>query len=131
MKTSLLRALGAGLSRARQCQAAWVVGGLVGVVAAVGAGLIPRALQPRGDRVSPQAVRLQIEDDWLRSLPKPLTAQSDAAGAVDGIRDGKYAFHTGHQANPWWQVDLGRDTPIARSISPTMCAGTRGRQRTR
>lgn len=116
MKTGLLRILCAGWSRARKCRAAWVAGGLVGVVAAVGAVLIPRALQPRGDRVSPQAVRLLIEDDWLKSLAKTITTRSDAAGAVDGIKDGKYAFHTGQQANPWWQVDLGAATPIARIV---------------
>jgi hypothetical protein len=31
---------------------------------------------------------------------------------VDGVKDGTYGFHTGHQANPWWQVDLGAE-PIA------------------
>lgn len=31
----------------------------------------------------------------------------DAKGAVDGHNpDGGYHFHTGEQANPWWQVDL-------------------------
>jgi hypothetical protein len=28
-------------------------------------------------------------------------------GAVDGIKDGKYGFHTGREPHPWWQVDLG------------------------
>jgi hypothetical protein len=41
---------------------------------------------------------------------------SDAAGAVDGAKDGKYAFHTAQQPNPWWQVDLGRSEPIARIV---------------
>jgi len=71
---------------------------------------------PRDERVSPELVRRQIEDDWLKSLAQPLTTQSDAAGAVDGVKDGKYAFHTGHQPNPWWQVDLGAVTPIARIV---------------
>ncbi len=31
---------------------------------------------------------------------------NDAQGAVDGVKNGRYAFHTNHEANPWWQVDL-------------------------
>jgi hypothetical protein len=27
--------------------------------------------------------------------------------AVDGIKDGKFGFHTSAEANPWWIVDLG------------------------
>lgn len=69
---------------------------------------------PRTEEVSAITVRQQVEEDWLKSLVQPVTTQSDAAGAVDGIKDGKYAFHTGRQANPWWQVDLGQVTPVAR-----------------
>jgi len=43
------------------------------------------------------------------------TAQ-EAAGAVDGVKDGKYAFHTGQEPNPWWQVDLGTSQPIAKIV---------------
>ena len=45
-----------------------------------------------------------------------MTTQSDAAGAVDGVKDGKYAFHTGGDPNPWWQVDLGSVQSIARIV---------------
>ncbi|MBI5397365.1 MAG: discoidin domain-containing protein [Verrucomicrobia bacterium] len=76
----------------------------------------PAAAVPRDEAVSAITVRQQVEEDWLKSLAQPLTTQSDAAGAVDGVKDGKYAFHTGHQANPWWQVDLGRATSIARIV---------------
>lgn len=54
-----------------------------------------------------------IETDWLKQArawiekPKPPQTFEDARGAVDGIKDGKYAFHVGHQPNPWWQVELG------------------------
>jgi len=40
----------------------------------------------------------------------------DAAGAVDGVKNGLYAFHTGGDPNPWWQVDLGSPQPIGRII---------------
>lgn len=46
----------------------------------------------------------------LRDLPAragPVSTSADAAGAVDGIKDGKYGFHTGREPYPWWQVDLG------------------------
>ena len=55
-----------------------------------------------------------VEQDWLRQAAAMdaarrgswrdalVTTKSDAAGAVDGVKDGKYAFHTGHQPNPWW-----------------------------
>jgi hypothetical protein len=41
---------------------------------------------------------------------------ADAAGAVDGVKDGKYAFHTGQEPNPWWQVDLGEVRAICRIV---------------
>jgi hypothetical protein len=40
----------------------------------------------------------------------------DASGAVDGVKNGLYAFHTGGDANPWWQVDLGAATAIGRIV---------------
>jgi len=40
----------------------------------------------------------------------------DAAGAVDGVKNGRYAFHTGHEPNPWWQVDLGVRQAIGRIV---------------
>jgi hypothetical protein len=30
----------------------------------------------------------------------------DAQGAVDGVKNGRFGFHTNHEPNPWWQVDL-------------------------
>ncbi len=73
----------------------------------------------------------EIEADWLRQeevrwLPPSLpdrrdaqphvTTRQDAAGGVDGIKDGTYGFHTGDQDNPWWQVDLGRTMPLDRVV---------------
>lgn len=31
----------------------------------------------------------------------------DAQGGVDGVKNGRFGFHTNLEANPWWQVDLG------------------------
>ncbi len=68
----------------------------------------------------------QIEADWLRQAdawrkgkfgdPMIVTTESDAAGAVDGVKNGLYAFHTGHQPNPWWQVDLGLEQTVVRVV---------------
>ncbi|MHB8863066.1 MAG: HzsA-related protein [Pirellulaceae bacterium] len=77
---------------------------------------LPGATQPREATVSGSELRKLIEEDWLKSLIEPLTTQSDAAGAVDGIKDGKYAFHTGGDASPWWQVDLGSVQSITRIV---------------
>jgi hypothetical protein len=69
-----------------------------------------------------------VEQDWLRQaaavdavrrgVPHGIAAatQGDAAGAVDGVKDGKYAFHTNQEPNPWWQVDLGQRESIARVV---------------
>ena len=67
-----------------------------------------------------------VEADWLRqagAAAKPAggparaaTTREDAAGACDGVKDGKYGFHTGQEANPWWQVDLGARSPLSRVV---------------
>ena len=73
-------------------------------------------------------MRALVEADYLRqaeiltsSVSQDVVASrvktfQDAAGAVDGVKDGKYAFHTGQEPNPWWQVDLGKPTDIARVV---------------
>ncbi len=46
----------------------------------------------------------------------PATTAADASGAVDGIKNGRYAFHTGQEPNPWWQVDLQELRAIGRVV---------------
>jgi hypothetical protein len=59
--------------------------------------------------------------EWSRS--------NDAQGAVDGVINGSYAFHTGNQANPWWQVDLGGQASIdeVRIFNRLDCCAERAR----
>ena len=76
----------------------------------------PPASTPREEQVPGPAMRQRIEEDWLEALVEPLSTRSDAAGACDGVKDGKYGFHTGLAPNPWWQVDLGGPAPIRRII---------------
>jgi hypothetical protein len=90
---------------------------------AAGLAPVPSASQPRDQALSGEALRLQIEDDWLKQASAiedgtagAVTTETDARGGCDGIKDGKYAFHTGQQANPWWQVDLGEVVPLNRVV---------------
>jgi hypothetical protein len=82
----------------------------------------------QADANAPPPGMSAVEHDWLRQAEAldawrrgvqhgaTATTQADAAGAVDGVKDGKYAFHTGQEPNPWWQVDLGKSTPLARLV---------------
>jgi len=74
----------------------------------------------------------RIEADWLRQVElryaeppkKPrlqVAPEQDAAGACDGIKDGKWGFHTQNEPNPWWQLDLGQSTPIDRIVIYNRC----------
>lgn len=116
---------------------AWALGCGLGLYGAAAA----HAEQPAGTAAAQPASRAsaelaaitpqQIEADWLRQEevrwlpPSPpdrrdaqpsVTTRQDAAGGVDGIKDGTYGFHTGDQENPWWQVDLGRVMPVDRVV---------------
>ena len=76
--------------------------------------------------------RQQIEADWLRQeLVRDATKsgayygnvkrEEDAAGGCDGIKDGKWGFHTNFEDNPWWQVDLQKPTPLDRLLIFNRC----------
>lgn len=62
-----------------------------------------------------------LEKDWLLEAQLHAEAQhathlstsDDAAGGCDGVTNGKWGFHTGLEANPWWQVDLGQVHPLS------------------
>ncbi len=74
----------------------------------------------------------QVEADWLRqdmvrdppksgSFLTNAKPHEDAAGACDGIKNGKWGFHTNYEDNPWWQVDLQKPTPLARLLIYNRC----------
>jgi len=79
----------------------------------------PASTSPRDETVSGETLRKLIEEDWLkyaqalRAARVSLTTQSDAAGGCDGVKNGKYGFHTWLDKDPWWQVDLGELTDVA------------------
>ncbi len=86
---------------------------------------------PRGLTIEPEAdwmpryrlchdlerlyVAAELPRGWAPAFRGEATGL-DAAGAVDGVRNGLYAFHTGGDPDPWWQVDLGASTPIGRVV---------------
>ena len=46
-----------------------------------------------------------------------VTTVQDAAGAVDGIKNGRFGFHVAvGETHPWWQGDLGRDYQLDRVV---------------
>jgi hypothetical protein len=51
----------------------------------------------------------------------------EAGGAVDGVINGGYGFHTDWEAEPWWQVDLGGFAPVGevRVFNRLDCCGER------
>lgn len=72
----------------------------------------------------------QIEADWLRQnelrIASPaagaaIAPEEDAAGACDGVKTGKWGFHTLAEANPWWQVDLGAVASLDRMLIYNRC----------
>jgi hypothetical protein len=72
--------------------------------------------------------REAIEADWLiqdsRRLARPappVTRESDAAGGVDGVKDGKWGFHTESEPDPWWQVDLQQVSQLDRVVIWNRC----------
>jgi len=71
---------------------------------AAGVTPTPASTQPLDQEVAPAQLRQQIEADWLRQAKAredlvvgAVSTQTDARGACDGIKDGKYAFHTGQE----------------------------------
>jgi hypothetical protein len=104
-------------------------------------GLLP-ALPTRlaeADEIAAAPAAAALEADWLRqhqvrSLPAsprdrsktvaaPVTTRQDAAGACDGVKNGRYGFHTSNDPRPWWQVDLGESMPLDRVVIFNRCDG--------
>ena len=78
------------------------------------------------------AMRARIEAEWMtadarfapatgKPTAKPsehgVTTAEDASGAVDGVKNGRWGFHVASgESDPWWQVDLGKVTPLDRIV---------------
>ncbi len=89
----------------------------------VGLGLLLASLRafaaPTAD--DERAWQQLLEREWLLEAQLHAEAQhaanlstrDDAAGGCDGVTNGKWGFHTAQEANPWWQVDLGKVHPLS------------------
>jgi hypothetical protein len=82
-------------------------------------------------RISPLVTSEKIEADWLRqqelrkitrmSTNGKVTPEQDAIGACDGVKDGKWGFHTENENKPWWQIDLGSQMALDRLVLYNRC----------
>ena len=85
----------------------------------------------RSEDAAPPPTREQIEADWLRQDAvrdvAPVTPEEDAVGACDGVKNGKWGFHTALENDPWWQIDLGEQLALDRIVIYNRCDGTAGR----
>jgi len=46
-----------------------------------------------------------------------VTTAQDASGGCDGVKNGRWGFHTASgESEPWWQVDLGQKTTLDRIV---------------
>ncbi len=84
--------------------------------------------------VDRERFRKQVEADWLlqeearrRRPTVQISPRADAAGAVDGVKNGRWGFHTAQSRSPWWQVDLGASQPVARVRIWNRCDGVAAR----
>lgn len=81
------------------------------------------------------APRDQVRQDWLTQNAvrwngpggAVATTVEDARGAVDGVIDGSWGFHTGLQESPWWQVDLEDTRRLSRIAVYNRCDGAADR----
>ncbi len=98
-----------------------------------GQGLVEEANGPRAVEIASQ-IQALVEADWIdadrrfsaantppggpvKVNAQGVTTAQDAAGAVDGIKNGRFGFHVAvGETDPWWQVDLGRDCQLDRVV---------------
>ncbi len=106
-------------------------------------GLVLVAGPVQATEATAAAWRRALEADWLhpRMLDQVrraraeaaigrVTTEQDAAGAVDGEKTGQWGFHTAHEKDPWWQVDLGEVRPLGRVVLWNRCdSGMAGRMK--
>ncbi|KKK92703.1 hypothetical protein LCGC14_2700280, partial [marine sediment metagenome] len=94
------------------------------------------SLPTKTQQEQPAITAAQIEADWLvenavRGIPRmpdgAITPAEDAAGGCDGIKNGRWGFHTALEENPWWQIDLKRVAPLDQIHIYNRCDGTAGR----
>ncbi|MBM4031167.1 MAG: hypothetical protein FJ291_05210, partial [Planctomycetes bacterium] len=90
------------------------------------------------EKLEAEGFRKAVEADWEvqdavrtgvkgrpqaapRAAAANVTTKQDALGGVDGVKDGKWGFHTQSEPNPWWQVDLGEKVALGRAVLWNRC----------
>lgn len=61
---------------------------------------------------SAAGINLALNRPARQSSTSEWSRPNDAQGAVDGVKNGSFGFHTNEEKNPWWQVDLGTVKPL-------------------
>ena len=100
---------------------------MVCFVSAVVLGGVAAAAEGPVPAVTPD----EIEADWVRQdalrnsttvvSGKGVKPEEDALGGCDGVKNGKWGFHTENEDRPWWQVDLGQSQPLSRLVLFNRC----------
>ncbi|MGD0092610.1 MAG: discoidin domain-containing protein [Planctomycetota bacterium] len=111
---------------------AWIAG-LAAALLAIQVSSAQAAEQP-AEAAAMDSLEHQLEAEWLAQdcaqTHQKMGTQSDAAGGVDGIKTGGFAFHTNNEDKPWWQVDLGTSQELARAVVFNRCSPDWARART-
>ncbi len=64
-----------------------------------------------------QQDRLFLQSQGATADAPPVTTAEDASGGCDGIKNGRWGFHTASgETDPWWQVDLGTAQKLDRIV---------------
>ncbi len=88
----------------------WLIVSFCHLVCAAG----PAPVKPQQGQ--PAMTAAQIEADWItenavRGIPAILdgsiTPEEDAAGGCDGVKNGRWGFHTALEEDAWWQIVQG------------------------
>jgi hypothetical protein len=76
------------------------------------------------------AYQAQVAADWLTQVRRgtgKMTTALDAQGGCDGVKNGRWGFHTALQAGAWWHVNLGAEYPLDRVVIYNRCDGVQDR----
>ena len=115
-----------------------MIGRTVFIAAAImalvpGQAFAEEASGPRAVEIAGQ-IQALVEADWIdadrrfsvantppgqpvKINARGVTTVQDAAGAVDGIKNGGFGFHVAvGETDPWWQIDLGQDYRLDRVV---------------
>lgn len=81
------------------------------------ADAIMRAIDQSDDREPARSTKIELS----RGRPTTQSSsshESEASGssATSGVLTGRYQFHTAHEEEPWWQVDLGEVCNISQIL---------------